>query len=233
VNLRFEISDRRSWGRLSACRATPGRPEACPTGITLLELLLVLALLVIFAGMAWPSLQRPFDNQRLRTSGDLIRSEWSKARVKAMDSGLIHVFTYDPANGSFQIQPWAGFDAGLEGNGTAMMFATTSLDMVTTPTEPMIGGQQLPEGISFSGLETVGDSRTEAALSTADSSASGGTAQVRTAQDVTPILFYPDGTTSTARLILANRHDRYLIVELRGLTGVVKVSDVLSGEELQ
>ena len=94
-------------------------------------------------------------------------------------------------------------------------------------------GQQLPEGISFSGLETIGDTRSDAALSSADASASGGTAQVRSAeQEVSPILFYPDGTTSTARLVLANAHDRYLILELRGLTGVVKVSDVLSGEEL-
>jgi hypothetical protein len=188
---------------------------------------------VIFAGMAWPSLQRPFDNQRLRKSGDLIRAEWCKARVKAMDTGLIHVFTYD-ASGAFQIQPWAGYDAGLEGNAAALAFATTSLELVSAPTEPMIGGQQLPEGISFSSMETVGDSRSDAALSAADASASGGTAQVRSTQtDVSPILFYPDGTTSTARLVLVNSYQRHLVLELRGLTGVVKVSDVLTAEEVQ
>ena len=203
-------------------------------GITLLELLLVLALLVIFAAMAWPSLQKPFDNQRLRKAGDLIRSELCKARVKAMDNGVIHVFTYNASTSQFQVQPWAGYDAALEGSATSLAFAGTSLDVIATDAAPMLGGDQLPEGVVFSTVETVGDNRSTAALSTADVSASGGTAQVRAQQqEVTPILFYPDGTTSTARLILANQHERYVILELRGLTGVVKVSDVLSAEELQ
>jgi prepilin-type N-terminal cleavage/methylation domain-containing protein len=204
------------------------------SGVTLLELLLVLALLVVFAAMAWPSLQKPFDNQRLRKAGDQIRAEWGKARVKAMDTGLVHVFTYDSATGAYQLQPWAGFDAALEGNSGSLAIATTSLDLLSSATEPMIGGQQLPEGVSFSNLETVSDTRSAVALSSADTSLSGGTAQMRGQQEaITPILFYPDGTTSTARLTLANAHQRYVILELRGLTGVVKVSEVLSAEEIQ
>jgi len=42
----------------------------------------------------------------------------------------------------------------------------------------------------------------------------------------TPILFYPDGTTSTARLLLRNEYDRSIELSLRGLTGVARVGEL-------
>jgi len=79
--------------------------------------------------------------------------------------------------------------------------------------------------MTFVGGETTLDSR--AAMISAESttmlSAEAGWSQ--------PILFYPDGTTSDARLTVANEQGRYIDVTLRGLTGVVKVSDVYLGQE--
>ena len=48
-----------------------------------------------------------------------------------------------------------------------------------------------------------------------------------------PIFFYPDGTSSTARLFVKNQRERYVKLTLRGLTGVVYVSGLLSGEQLE
>ena len=48
-----------------------------------------------------------------------------------------------------------------------------------------------------------------------------------------PIFFYPDGTSSTARILIRNSRARYLMVSVRGLTGVVHVSDLLTVEEIQ
>jgi hypothetical protein len=39
----------------------------------------------------------------------------------------------------------------------------------------------------------------------------------------TPVFFFPDGTTSTVRLVLANERQRTVDVWLRGLTGTVRV----------
>jgi hypothetical protein len=47
-----------------------------------------------------------------------------------------------------------------------------------------------------------------------------------------PILFYPDGTSATARIILGNSRNYFVVVELRGLTGIARSSDLLSAEEL-
>jgi Tfp pilus assembly protein FimT len=41
-----------------------------------------------------------------------------------------------------------------------------------------------------------------------------------------PIFFYPDGTTSNAQLLLKNKQGRMVELFLRGLTGIVTVSDV-------
>ena len=47
-----------------------------------------------------------------------------------------------------------------------------------------------------------------------------------------PILFYPDGTSATARIVLGNSRNHFVVVELRGLTGIARSSDLLTAEEL-
>ena len=73
------------------------------SGLTLLELLLVLALLVIIASMSLPAMSGPMENERLRKSGDLVRAEFASARVRAMRSGRIQVFQYSLASGDYRL----------------------------------------------------------------------------------------------------------------------------------
>jgi len=51
---------------------------------TLIEVLLVLALLVMLAAMTWPALDRPMADQRLRKAADRVRTAWVRARIDAM-----------------------------------------------------------------------------------------------------------------------------------------------------
>ena len=60
---------------------------AVRAGVTLIELLLVLALLVILATLAYPAYVGPMKNQQLRRSADQIRSAWGQAQVQAMKTG--------------------------------------------------------------------------------------------------------------------------------------------------
>ncbi|NLF73363.1 MAG: hypothetical protein GX575_30365, partial [Candidatus Anammoximicrobium sp.] len=46
-----------------------------------------------------------------------------------------------------------------------------------------------------------------------------------------PIVFYPDGSTSDASVLLTNERC-FVQVALRGLTGMVRVSELISSEEL-
>jgi hypothetical protein len=82
----------------------------------------------------------------------------------------------------------------------------------------------LPEGILFVQGQNVEDLRGMMIESQMLTAAPAGWSQ--------PIYFFPDGTTSTAQLVLRNELDLYVMVQVRGLTGVTTISDVMTAEEL-
>jgi hypothetical protein len=88
-----------------------------------------------------------------------------------------------------------------------------------TPTE-------LPEGILFLGGETASDQRS--------ASIDEAIAQEQSRERVwsPPILFYPDGSTSNAIIVLNNKRNQVIEVSLRGITGMTQTSDVTRAEEL-
>jgi len=193
-------------------------------GFTLVEVLLTLCLLVVIASLAWPALDKPFANQRLRKSADRIRAAWCEARVDAMDAGTVYVFHYAIEGDRYRV----------ERRDDLMATADASIEQGTSPSSvsgtPQVVERILPFGVTFVTGEIEADSR--ATMLGVDSDASA-TASSSAANWSQPIVFYPDGTTSTARLIMKNEHDRHIRLSLRGLTGVVRIADVGSdGESL-
>ena len=85
-------------------------------------------------------------------------------------------------------------------------------------------GVKLPPGIQFFSGETTTDSRSlEVTASATAVDAGSGLSQ--------PIIFYPDGSTTDARLVLTN--ERFFVrLYLRGLTGLSRGSDLLAASEL-
>ena len=205
--------------RLASSRS---RADRLPSGFTLLELTLVLALLVVISAMIWPALDRPMATERLRRGADKVRAEWTKTRIRAMSSGSPHVFRYQPLTNQYQVEIWQGAEAQLE--------AATVSDF-GVPLEPAVitqalGEDGLPDGVVFDTNQTQQDMR--GLLVGAEAM------QMQSGQEAwsEPIYFFPDGTTSTARLLLRNEHELYIVLDLRGLTGVATLSDVLTTDEL-
>ena len=189
---------------------------------TLIEVLLTLFLLVILATLSWPMLQRPLANQRLRKAADLVRAKWVAARVEAMRTGQTYVFQYTAGSErcSVKCRPEALA-------GTDQVFGDASDDSagVDSASTSFSKRYTLPETITFVAGQTAPDTRAAMAGPAADlPGASEAGLSV-------PILFYPDGTSSTAELVLKNEHGRHIKLVLRGLTGVVNVSDVYSLQE--
>jgi prepilin-type N-terminal cleavage/methylation domain-containing protein len=196
-------------------------------GFSLLELMLVLGLLVIVAALAYPSVTGPLDNSRLRYAGEQVRACWARARTKAMESGRTYVFRCKPAGNTYIIEPWINNDDLLESDlvtqgGVAVgESAQEAAAVLQGPKE-----ETLPENVIFVSSEIVAETRSQLLAATADST---------TELDPTwspPIFFYPDGTATTARLVLMNQRDRYMLVTLRGMTGVVTTRGLLTREEL-
>ena len=71
-------------------------------GFSLLELIIVLAIIVLVAAMSVPMLQRSFSSQKLTKGADLVRSEMSRARIRAMRTGEIHALFYEPGGSYFR-----------------------------------------------------------------------------------------------------------------------------------
>lgn len=196
-------------------------------GFTLLELMLVMGLLVIIAALAYPAVSGPLENNRLRHSGELIRGAWARARTKAMESGRTYVFRCQPEADGYVVEPWINNDDLLESDlvtQSGVAVGESIQEVSAIQLGPQI--QKLPEDVTFLGSEVVGDTRSQFLAVTADS------ATESEAGWTTPIFFYPDGSSSTARLILQNKRERYVLLTLRGLTGVVTSRGLLTADEL-
>jgi len=197
-----------------------------------LELMLVLAVLVAVAAIALPALHGPMEDQKLRKAGDLILAQWGQARVLAMKTGTIHVFKYDIGMDTYRIEPWVGeLDQQLEASTEEVLPVNQPVDPLALQNprvirDPLgIPGLKLPDGIRF----FMGDTKLDTRIMSLDTTSN----DILTSDTgaAIPIVFYPDGSTSTARLVLTN--DRFFVdLRLRALTGLSRSSGLVTQEEL-
>lgn len=198
------------------------------SAITLLEILLVIVLIVVIVSMAVPNMKSAFANTRLKKGADMVRAEFARARVKAIKTGQTQVFRHVLANNSFLTTAQVSPEDLLEtddfsildsyDNGAEMVAGVGLTDNVS----------QLPEGVYFMGSNVSIDERAESRMAKYEqeggNASSGGWG--------TPIYFFPDGSTSTSRLIVANQKGYAVSVELRGLTGITRIGSMRLASEM-
>ena len=206
--------------------------RAARLAFTLLEVLLVLALLVVAAALAWPVLDRTFAGSRLRKSADLVRAVWSQARIDAMAYGRTHAFVCRGGTNEFNYDVWTGEDLMLDQAEHA-------------PADDNLGNDRhLPQGLTFVSVEAVNAARgpqesdsgfkQKGATASFSADATAPAAGAKAAgPTLSPILFFADGTASDARLIIANDSGRQIAITLRGLTGVALVGEIEEGDPLK
>lgn len=223
--------------RTSAAKTSPARTSA--RGFTLLELMLVLAIVVAAASIAIPMVAGPLEGQRLLKAGDQVRAAWNRARVTAMRTGRIHAFRFQLQTNLYVIEPVASPEDYLESG--VQQFGPGGLAAGPQQPVPPFAAAQGPAGMSADGLlqpKEIGDNVVFVNVaSQIDLRSSRVLEQMQNAGDMgaisEPILFYPDGTSSTAQLLLSNdRQEDFVVVKLRGLTGMAYVSSLLTAEEL-
>lgn len=192
--------------------------------ITLIEVLLVLALLVMLAAMTWPTLDRPMADQRLRKGADKVRTSWAKARVDAMSTGETLVFRCTLESDEYTVESQAGPESvGSMASSTVGQFDETGVAS-TEPTSSKT--RKLPQDVRFVDGEVAFDTR--ATILEESTEATSGDL---TENCLEPIMFFPDGTTSTATLILENKYERRIELSLRGLTGVITIGETYPAED--
>jgi type II secretion system protein H len=173
-------------------------------GMTLMELLLVVAIMVVVTAVAAPTVQQTLANQSLKKSADRVRVAMGQARVKAIKNGEEYAVFFSPGGSYFNVAPFRNFDqqGSLAGQREQELAEgrTSSFE-----------DDLLPRGVLFIAGEVGADSRGAEILSVAGSEGA-----------LKPIFFYPDGTSQDAIITLQNQKQATIEVHLRGLTGIAK-----------
>ncbi len=226
---------------LSSNSNSPRAPLGVRRAFTLLELMLVLAIIVAIGAVAIPSFTGVFERQRLQASAEKIRLELDRARLEAMRTGQAQMFECIPGAGQYSVHPLSQqSDIVNAGEGATVMTAagtvaeTTADGMFAAASATSLSGEvkELEEKVSFVSCIVATDSRAynlaQQTMTTAGQVSIMNVGQV--------IIFYPDGSTSNAEVRLQNSRGEVRAVRLRGLTGhskVLTVANVSSAEQTE
>lgn len=194
------------------------------SGLTLLEMALVLALMVVVFSMVVPRLTGSVSSRRLVYAADEVRAAWGKGRNLAMRTGETFQFLYLPESRVFTIvqepttlESEAIYEQALSGLSLSNMapdeqeFQNSALELAQNG----IAVERLPTEISFL------DAATAASLTP--------TAGEPITGDVSSVTFKPDGSTSNSTVWLANEDGEAIPVLLRGMTGVSAIGKPVVG----
>ena len=178
-----------------------GREAGRRSAFSLLELMLVLAIMIVVAALAVPAVQGTIGNQAIASGTDRVRVAMGQARVQSIRSGKVFAFFFQRNGQWFDVAPLAEYGqlTSQQNNGR-----------VVTSRDREVSDNYLPRQVRFAAGETQLDSRSETAK---ESSGVG---------SIDAVLFYPDGTSQDAKLYLQDEQGRLMAVELRGLTGMAK-----------
>ena len=106
--------------------------------------------------------------------------------------------------------------------GQAIDTESTAQGVALEAADMTAGQKTLEEDVIFASAEILNDMRALSEQSLGDSMQAGATGWSQ------PILFYPDGSTTTAHVVIQDVRGRRMAIQLRGLTGEAKVIEVAS-----
>lgn len=207
----------------------------------------MLAVMVAVGAIAVPGIFGALSNRQVARGGNGLRIAMVQARLEAMRTGRTQMMQVELGGSRFKVEPY--FDpsditeAGdMTGRGTAAAtggIAVPALPTATPPSDSPEAGarsplsvavdeEMLPDRVIFSDAQIQATARSStidsAAGAASGGAATGGAASGEWSQ---PIIFYPDGTTSTAAVTVGRESVGRVVVRLRGLTGETRVSEVL------
>lgn len=185
------------------------------SAFTLVEMLLVLAVLVAFTTIAWPSFQRLYATQFLLEGAEQVRLQFAATRTRAIESGIVYQFRWEPDGRRYLSLPYeAELDLPTEGEGEIQD------DLSGNVARRYVG--ELPEKLTFVGGKDAGGQSLPSDLFASFPDAD----ELAAVAWSEPVLFQPDGTAVDGELIVGDLTGRNVALVLRGATGAVTVSPI-------
>ena len=198
-------------------------------GFTLLEVMLVLGVLAIFAGMTVPSVMRMFGQQKLTGAAERVRSAIASTRIRAIESGIIYQFCSETNGGRYVVVPFepdhANSQAGGQGGAATLLSRAAG---------------RLPAGIVFSSVSfrSSGASAATTAVAGASHKLMPGSldglpnaSELAGANWSTPVLFHPDGSASAdLEITVSDPKMQHIKLGVRAFTGAVSIERLVAGK---
>jgi prepilin-type N-terminal cleavage/methylation domain-containing protein len=217
-NRKSEVGSRKARNTLlTFCLPIPRSALRTPhSGYTLVEMLLVLAVIGTLAAAAWPSVLRMQADHDLSAAAEQVRQQLGNARSWSIKTGVKFQFRFEPKGHHFVAVP---FEAEPEpdpkfGNNTA-----------AAAVQYRFGGE-LSKRISF--LPMMGSTSLQAAMSSnkLPEAAVHGLPNAGALMAVNwsdPVIFSPEGTAMDALITLADPRGHRIDISIRGLTGAAAI----------
>ncbi|MBU6172695.1 MAG: prepilin-type N-terminal cleavage/methylation domain-containing protein [Planctomycetes bacterium] len=205
-------------------------------GVTLFEVLIVLAILAAVAGIVIPSFDAMVGSRRIKNSADRLFNELSEARVKAMRTGQAQVLKATLQGRSYSITPWLGsYDSADASAGATVTDGTGGVVETSAGAKGGVGTsevntaddiRELDDRIQFFAVDTLIDSRNASAIESEGGTVPGvgvsATAGAASGES-NPVMLYPDGSATTAQIVIADERGRRMVVQIRGVTGQISI----------
>lgn len=210
---------------------TCSRSSRLRAGFSLFELVLVLAALVVVLGISVPVMTRFLGEQTLREDVEDLRRELGGTRYKAIDSGLVYQFRFEPGGQKYVVLPFDRVEmaAQTSDDGSAMVNAVAS-GMVRVYSGQLATTNRFEAEPDSQAVSESGTLPTEQLPDEWLVLLPEGTSLKQTAWSL-PILFYPDGTAENATFRIVDEDNRFQTITLRGLTGSVSILPVEQEED--
>ncbi len=224
--------------------------SAKTSGYTLLEMMVVLAILAALAALTLPAMRGPLDKSRLRGASRQVQAALSKARFFSIRKGTRVEFRYQLNGSDWVIQTvssqntaseneFAGGNENSTPSGLSIESPANNSEFLEDGLETSEGewGQEqsvllrqgeLPATISF--IEFLEEDETESFenfvefLAETPASDSNEIELNESGEQIIwsePILFLPNGRTEDATIRLSGPRDFYVDLKIRGLTGAI------------
>ncbi len=217
------------------------------TAFTLFELLLTLAVLSVIISVAIPQTMALLGDRRLIRGGNQLQVELTQLRVDAMREGRVMMLEAQINGGALRVRPFSSYSDATEssestGMPSALLTGATQAIVTAMPEPSPDAGRmiELPEDVTVESILVVSSLR--GAQVTQEASLQQPADAVAIPPDETssaaefmgewspPMLFYPDGTTSTAAIAIVHPVVGRLVVRIRGITGDVTAGEVTAGD---
>ena len=211
---------------------------------TLMELLVVLAILALIISLGVPSVTRMYHRSAFKESVFELQAELGRARLTAMKSGTAILFRYIPGTNIYQIIPKSALEEQIAekerlAGGEIVQAANDSFGESAAgeasarqilPGCGVITGGMISGATGAALRQETPRGTPEANLGSTMIGSLGAPLDDESTRDEwsSPIVFYPNGRTSNAVLFLASTGEvrYYSEVALRGMTGTARVSSI-------